>query len=85
LGQTKDYKICICCVSILQLINIDSINSLIKWKSEVGEINLENVFENISVTTNDIKLRNFQSKVLSVLLSLRRSLISKPPFSKNSL
>jgi hypothetical protein len=43
--------------------NINSINSLIKWKSEVGEINLENVFENISMTTNDIKLRNFQYKL----------------------
>ena len=43
--------------------NIDSINSLIKWKSEVGEINLENVFENISVTTNDFKLRNVQYKL----------------------
>jgi len=27
------------------VINIDSINSLIKWKSEVGKINLENVLK----------------------------------------
>ena len=32
--------------------------SLFKWKSEVGEINLKNVFDNISLTTNSIKLRN---------------------------
>jgi hypothetical protein len=31
------------------VINIDSINSLIKWKSEVGEINLENVLKNLSI------------------------------------
>ena len=50
------------------VVNIDSINSLIKWKSEVGEINLENVFENISLTTNDFKLRNFQYKLLDRIL-----------------
>jgi hypothetical protein len=53
---------------VKDVINIDSINRLIKWKSEVGEINLENVFENISLTTNDFKLRNFQYKLLDRIL-----------------
>jgi hypothetical protein len=59
------------------VINIDSINSLIKWKSEVGEINLENVFENISLTTNDFKLRNFQYKLLHRILPTNVFLVVK--------
>ena len=55
--------------------NINSINSLIKWKSEVGEINLENIFENISMPTNDIKLRNFQYKLQHRILPTNRILL----------
>jgi hypothetical protein len=39
-----------------------------KWKSEIGEINLQNVFEDISLTTNDFKLGNFQYKLLHRIL-----------------
>jgi hypothetical protein len=51
------------------LLPILSNNSLIKWKSEVGDINLENIFENISMTTNDIILRNFQYKLQHKILT----------------
>ena len=39
-----------------------------KWKSEIGEINLQNVFEDISLTTNDFKLGNVQYKLLHRIL-----------------
>ena len=47
------------------VINIDSINRLIKWKSKVGEINLEFFFKYLF----DHKwLRNFQYKLLRMFL-----------------
>ena len=56
-------------------INIDSINNLIKWKSVVREINLENVFENISLTRNDFKLTSFQYKLLHRILPTNKFLV----------
>ena len=44
-------------------------------KNQRGEINLENVFENISLTTNDFKLRNFQYKLLHRILPTNMFLV----------
>ena len=44
-------------------------------KNQRGEINLENVFENISLTTNDFKLRNFQYKILHRILPTNKFLV----------
>ena len=45
-------------------------------KNQRGEINLENVFENISLTTNDyFKLRNFQYKILHRILPTNEFLV----------
>jgi hypothetical protein len=40
------------------IIDIESINDRAKWKSEVDEINLENISDYISLTTHDFKLIN---------------------------
>jgi hypothetical protein len=57
--------------------NIDFISSmnLIKWKSEAGEIKLKKVFENISLTRNDIKLRNLQHTLPHRILPTNRILV----------
>jgi hypothetical protein len=49
--------------------------NLIKWKSEAGEIKLKKVFDNISLTRNDIKLRNLQHTLPYIILPTNRILV----------
>ena len=49
--------------------------NLIKWKSEAGEIKLKKVFDNISLTRNDIKLRNLQHTLPHIILPTNRILV----------